>query len=351
MNKVNIGIIGAGKMGVTHCGAFMKHKKAKVVSVCDNDKAKADDLAEGNWPEVEYYKGRFLPKYVIKKVYDDYNELVSKSDIDAVVIATSEDTQYDIAEDALEHDKHVLLEKPFPDNYNQAHELVELADKKNLILSVSQCWRFHPHIQYAKNILESEILGEIMKVKGYGINDFSDSTVNSLINKENLNDEALRIKGIDLMDMISYLFEKVGIKYVFGNFMNAFGSKSNKDVGVVLMGFDSGASGIFEFGGPKSETDEGEAVIQLFGTNGYLRVFPTSIKLYIQDEKGEFYPELCDWYFTRELYIRQARGFINSILRGKENINSGRRNLETIKIINAIEQSKEENRIVFLDGL
>ncbi|TYB96677.1 MAG: Gfo/Idh/MocA family oxidoreductase [Kosmotoga sp.] len=332
MDKMKIGIIGAGKMGVTHCGAFMRHKKAKVISVCDTDKAKADNLAEGNWLEVEDYKGRFLPKYVIKKVYDDYKELVSKSDIDAVVITTSEDSQYEIAKDALENNKHVLVEQPFTENYDQAEELIELADKKNLILSVNQCWRFHPHIQYARNIVGSGILGEITKVKGYG-----------------LKDSKQKNNCLDIIDTVSYLFGKMKIKYVVGNFMNTLDLDVVEDIGVVLMGFDSGASGIFEFGGPNPTKNDGEPTIQIFGTQGYLNVFPTSIKLYFKDEEGQFYPELCDWYFSKELFIRQARSFISSILRGKDNINSGRSYLETIKINNAIDKSKKENRIVFLD--
>ncbi|MFW6120987.1 MAG: Gfo/Idh/MocA family protein [Petrotogales bacterium] len=334
MDKVKIGIIGAGKMGVTHCGAFMNHKKAKVISVCDTDKDKAVDLAEGNWLEVEDYKGRFLPKYVIKKVYDDYKKLVAKSDVDAVVITTSEDSQYDVAKDALENNKHVLVEKPFIENYNQAEDLVELADKKNLILSISQCWRFHPHIQYARNIVGSGILGEMTKVKGYG-----------------LKDSKQRNNSLDIIDTVSYLFGKMKIKYVVGNFMNTLEPNIGEVIGVVLMGFDSGASGIFEFGGPNPTKNDGESTIQLFGTQGYLNVFPTSIKLYFKEEEGQFYPELCDWYFSKELFIRQARSFISSILRGKDNINSGLRYLETIKIKNSIDKSKKENRIVFLDDL
>ncbi|MGC9384856.1 MAG: Gfo/Idh/MocA family protein [Kosmotogaceae bacterium] len=336
MDKVKIGIIGAGKMGVTHCGAFMNHKKAKVISVCDIDKGKANDLAEGNWPKIECYKGRFTSKHAIKKIYEDYKELISSSDVDAVVVTTSEDSHYSIVRDALEKNKHVLVEKPFVKNYKLANELVELADKKNLVLSVGQCWRFHPHLKYARNIVNSGILGEIIKVKGHSLNDSGYETLNN--------------NSVDIIDSISYLLEEMKIKYVVGNFMNTLEANINEDIGVVLMGFESGASGIFEFGGPKTTKNDGESAIQLLGTQGYLNIFPTSIKLYMKDEEGQFYPELCDWYFSKELFMRQARSFVSNILRGKENINSGWSYLETIKINNAIEKSKKENRIVFLEG-
>jgi predicted dehydrogenase len=335
MDKVKIGIIGAGKMGVTHCGAFMNHKKAKVISVCDIDEGKANDLAKGNWPEIEYYNGRFVPKYTLKKVYEDYRELLNKTDIDAVVVATPEDSHYRIVMEALESNKHVLVEKPFVKNYKLADELVELADKKGLVLSVGQCWRFHPHIKYARNIVNSGILGEITKVKGHSLNDSGEETLNN--------------NSVDVIDSISYLLEEMKIKYVVGNFMNTLEANINEDIGVVLMGFESGASGIFEFGGPNATENDVESAIQLFGTQGYLNIFPTSIKLYTKDEEGQFYPELCDWYFSKELFMRQARSFVSSILRGRENINSGWSYLETIKINNAIEKSKKENRIVFLD--
>ncbi|MFO7882060.1 MAG: Gfo/Idh/MocA family oxidoreductase [Kosmotogaceae bacterium] len=349
MEKVKVGIIGSGKMGITHCGAFMTLDNTTIFSACDSNKENLDVLVNGHWPEIEYYDGDFESKYVIEEKYENYSEMINNSDIDAVIVSTPNASHYEIVKEALENNKHVLVEKPFTVDYKKALELVKLADQKGLVLSVGQCWRFHPHIQYAKKIIDSGILGEITKVKGYGIHESYVPSSSWFSQKSFSGGGALIDMGIHPIDTINYIMENIRINSVVGNFITAYGEYDVEDIGVSLLFFESGATGIVEFGWSNPHTDGVESSVQIFGTNGYMRVFPSSIKLDVESKKGEFFPDICDWYLTKELYIRQAESFINCILHGKNNINSGLKNLETMKVINAIYKSKEENRIVLLE--
>ncbi len=349
MEKVKIGIIGAGKMGITHCGAFMSLYNSVVLSACDLNKYNLEILVNGNWPKVEYYDEDFKSEYVIKEKYKSYTEMIKESHIDAVVVSTPNVTHYEIVKEALKNNKHVLVEKPFTVNYENAHKLTKIAEERDLVLSVGQCWRFHPHIQYAKSIIDSGILGEIVKVKGYGIHESYVPSSSWFTKKEFSGGGALIDMGIHPIDTILYLLEDIKVSHVFGNFMTVYGSYDVEDVGVAMLNFRNGATGIIEYGWSNPHKDGVESSIQIFGSNGYMRVFPTSIKLNINHQKGEFFPKICDWYLTKELYIRQAESFERSILKGETNINSALQNLETMKVINAIYKSKEENRIVSLE--
>lgn len=349
MEKVKIGIIGAGKMGITHCGAFMAIDNTAVISACDINKDSLNVLVSGYWPDIEYYDGSFESKYIIEEKYENYKEMINESNIDAVIVSTPNATHYEIVKEALKNSKHVLVEKPFTVNYEHAYELTKIANKKSVVLSVGQCWRFHPHVQYARSIVDSGILGDIVKIKGYGIHESYVPSSSWFSKKEFSGGGALIDMGIHPIDTILYLLEEMKVSHVFGNFMTAYGSYSVEDVGVAFMNFSNGALGIIEYGWSNPHADGVESSIQIFGSNGYMRVFPTSIKLNIQNQKGEFFPKISNWHLDKKLYVRQAKSFVECILHGETNINSGLKNLETIKLINAVYKSKEENRIISLD--
>ena len=349
MQETRVGIVGAGKMGITHCGAFMRVESARVVSACDPDHSKLAVIRSSEWPEVEYYEGRFSPEYIIPEVYTDLTEMLLKSPIDAVIVSTPNVTHYEIVKESLKAGKHVLVEKPAATTYEHALELASIARDKGLVLSVGQCWRFHPHIQYAREIVGSGIIGEIVKFKGFGIHESYVPSSSWFSRKELSGGGALIDMGIHPIDTLRYVLGKAQISHVASSYITAFGSYDVEDVGVALMTMENGAPGIVEFGWANPHTDGVESSIQIFGTKGYLRVFPTSLKLTVAEKKGEFFPKICDWYLTRELYIRQARHFIECIESGVENINSGIDNTETMRIIDALYRSNNEKRVVFLN--
>ena len=65
-----------------------------------------------------------------------YDELCSDSNVELIVVNTPDNTHYNLARQALESDKHVVVEKPFTLKYSDAMKLAELADKRGLMLSV-----------------------------------------------------------------------------------------------------------------------------------------------------------------------------------------------------------------------
>ncbi|MFN8237983.1 MAG: Gfo/Idh/MocA family oxidoreductase [Chitinophagales bacterium] len=63
-------------------------------------------------------------------------DIFNNKDIDAIVIATPVFTQYNLAKQALEHGKHVLLEKPMTGKVSEAEDLIALAGRLNKVLMV-----------------------------------------------------------------------------------------------------------------------------------------------------------------------------------------------------------------------
>lgn len=91
-----------------------------------------------------------------------FEELL-KLDIELVVVNTPDPTHYDYCRAALEAGKHVLVEKPFVFSSAEARELIELADRKKLLLTVYQNRRFDSDFLTVRQVIDSGSLGRVME--------------------------------------------------------------------------------------------------------------------------------------------------------------------------------------------
>ncbi|MBZ0184957.1 MAG: oxidoreductase [Candidatus Obscuribacterales bacterium] len=81
--------------------------------------------------------------------------------VDLIVIATPNDTHFDLCKRALEAGKHVVVDKPFTTTASQARELIELAEKKEVLLSIFHNRRYDADFLTLRRLLEKGILGQI----------------------------------------------------------------------------------------------------------------------------------------------------------------------------------------------
>lgn len=99
-------------------------------------------------------------KLDIKKT-SDYLEVLKDSEVDAVVIAVPTTLHYDVTKSALEHGKHVLVEKPITTSSSQAFELSKLADKNKRVLMVGHIFEYNSSVGKMKSLIGSGELGNI----------------------------------------------------------------------------------------------------------------------------------------------------------------------------------------------
>ncbi len=150
MNDKKIGIIGIGNMGFAHAQSILKKqiKGFSLAAICDvSDKVRA--CAEKNFSNVPYY--------------DDYKKLLSCEEIDAVLIATPHPLHADIAIDALNSGKHVLVEKPIDIKVSKARLLNEIAQKSGKKFAIMFNQRTGTLFKKAKEIIDNGKLGELKR--------------------------------------------------------------------------------------------------------------------------------------------------------------------------------------------
>src|SRR5205823_9688908 len=95
-------------------------------------------------------------------VATEASEILASADIDAVAIVTPVWTHYELAKAALEHGKHIFVEKPFTSDVAQAEELIELAARKNLKIMVDHTFLFTGAVRKIKQLLDDDALGKLL---------------------------------------------------------------------------------------------------------------------------------------------------------------------------------------------
>ncbi len=105
--------------------------------------------------------------YPSVKIARSVDEILSDSEIELVVVNTPNDTHYDFTVKALEAGKHVIVEKPFTNTSEDALKLIDLADKKQRLLSVFQSRRWDGGFITLKKIIASGVLGKIVEYEAH----------------------------------------------------------------------------------------------------------------------------------------------------------------------------------------
>lgn len=101
----------------------------------------------------------------IEHYYGTYEELLEDENIDIVYIPTMNAIHMEWAKKALEHGKHVVVEKPFSLHKEEAQEVFALAKEKNLFLMEAQKSVFLPTTLKLKELLENKIVGDIKYIE------------------------------------------------------------------------------------------------------------------------------------------------------------------------------------------
>jgi len=125
MEKIQVAVIGSGYLGKFHAEKYAHHPEVELRGVVDTDFSRAQELAS------QVHSTPFM----------NYRDLFAQVQAVSVVVPTS--LHYSIAKELLEHDIHVLLEKPMTTTIEEAEELIAVAHERDRILQVGHLERFN----------------------------------------------------------------------------------------------------------------------------------------------------------------------------------------------------------------
>lgn len=156
MSKViKVGVAGCGYWGPNLVRNFRQAPDCQLKVLCD---ASENRLA---------HMRRLYPEVGATRRYED---LLEDRDLDAVVIATPVRFHYEMAKAALNMGKHVFIEKPIARTGAEARELVELAQRQELVLMVGHTFLFSPAVRRMKEIIDSGDIGPVQYISARRLN-------------------------------------------------------------------------------------------------------------------------------------------------------------------------------------
>ena len=140
--KLRVGVVGVGHMGRYHVGLYSELFDVDLVGVADINHGRAHTIAE------QYNTA----------AYTNYHDLIDQ--VDAVSIAVPTSLHYPVARDFLDAGVHVLLEKPIAHTMDEARDLFDLAESKNMVLHIGPVERFNGAVQELKKIVHEPLMIE-----------------------------------------------------------------------------------------------------------------------------------------------------------------------------------------------
>jgi predicted dehydrogenase len=337
--KLKGGIIGLGKMGISHAAIVSPHPSVDMVAVCDTSTIVLD----------------VFRKFSRVKLYNDYVKMIEKESLDFVVIATPTRLHYPMVKHALEKGLNVFCEKPFCMNTNEGRELEELARKKMLINQVSYHNQFVGTFRELKRLLKAGVIGELVHFTGEAYGNVITSDKGGSWRSDP------REGGGCLLDYASHVINL--IQEIIGRPVKADGSvlknifsSAVEDAVYSMLILESGLSGVLSVNWCDETYRKMSTTVTIQGKKGKIICDATEIRIYLNEsntreklDKGwtiKYITELAipvDFYLRGEEYSAQIDHFIRCVINKKQtDINSFEQALYTDKVIELIiEDSKK----------
>jgi len=336
MDKLKVGVVGAGRIGKVHCEALCSRvPDAEVVAVTDPRREEAEKLAS---------------RFGIPAVSKNFEELIQTEEIRAVVICSPTDTHRAYVEAAARAGKHIFCEKPLDHEPAVIRHLIEEVERNGVKLMVGYNRRFDPEFRQARLMVASGEVGDIhivritsrdpepppfdyIKVSG-GL--FLDMAIHDF-------DMARFITGAEVVEVFARGAVLVD---------DRIGEAGDIDTAVVSLAFDNGALGTID--DSRKAAYGYDQRLEVFGSEGMVRV---ENRLHNQNRlynSGGIHKALpMDFFMDRyaEAYAIEMSAFVKSVIDDSEVLVTAEDGLRSIEIGLAARKSWLENRPVRLEEI
>ena len=161
-DRIAVGFIGVGNMGGGHLGGFLGDKEVQVVAICDVDTQKREKARERT--EDAYAQERLDGTFSGCETYNEFEKLLARDDIDAVLIAVPDHWHATIAIAACRAGKDVYCEKPLALTVREAWKMAAAARRYNTVFQTGSQQRSSSNFRLACELVQNGRIGKLIKV-------------------------------------------------------------------------------------------------------------------------------------------------------------------------------------------
>ena len=330
-NKIIVAVIGAGYWGPNLIRNFSVTPNCQVKYVCD--------LSEERLAIIQR-------SFSFVTTTTSYEEVLHDAEVDAVIISTPVSTHFSLAIQALHAGKSVFVEKPMAHSVAECKELIDLAERKNLLLAVDHTFLFTGAVEKIKDLIETKELDELYYFDSERINlGLIQSDVNVIWD--------LAPHDISIMN---YLFDGAKPISVFATGTSSI-TKKHVEMAHITIEFDTGAVGHIHvswisplkirkilIGGKKKmilyNDLEPSEKIKIYDKGVSFDPDPATSFRPLYRAGDVFIPKLDE----TEALKKEAQHFVQAILQKTPLLSGGSMGLEVVRILEACDRSLVEER-------
>jgi predicted dehydrogenase len=295
---LKIGIVGAGRMGITHHCIINSRPGVRVVATAD--------------PSIVMNK--LLGKYAGVTAFKDYRSLLDGAPLDAVLVCTPPSANEDILRAVAARGLHAFVEKPFLLSSEKGAEMAALFDEAGLVNQVGYVNRFNDVFARAKTYIADGLLGRVHRFR-------SEMFSRTIIGEQGGDGwRATHANGggatyemaSHAIDLIAYLFGKPDV--VTGTSLNRVYSKSVEDIVSSTFSYKGGLSGTIYVNWSDESFRKPTNKLEVFGEGGKLLADQHGMKIFLTTESPK-HGLNAGW---NQLYITDMFSNVPFYLRGIE---------------------------------
>lgn len=292
-----IGVIGVGKMGLSHLAIANKTEGLNVTAFCDTSKLLV----------------KALSKNISINGYTDHKKMIKEENLDAVLISVPNSYHFSITKECLDSGLNVFIEKPLTLDHKESQFLSEMATTKGLIGQVGYVNRFNLIFSYLKELISSNLIGEIITYESRMIG----GVILEEHNKGWRNDfkkggGCLMDYGPHCIDLATFLFgEKVK---VHSSTLRRIYSSQVDDLVFAMLSHENGPMGRIFVNWSDPTVRKATNQIEISGSQGKIVANKQEIKLYLNESNDQFNFQK-GW---NEIYITDLNTDVGFYLRGED---------------------------------
>ena len=150
MNPIRVAIVGCGRISDLHQLGYRGRDDARIIAVCDTNKASARKKARA---------------WGIDKVYTDYQQVLEDKDVDAVELLTPHHLHCPMTVQAARAGKHISVQKPMALSAAEADEMIAAAQTAGVVLRVYETFVYYAPAVRAREMIDAGEIGEVRAVR------------------------------------------------------------------------------------------------------------------------------------------------------------------------------------------
>jgi predicted dehydrogenase len=329
MDNIKVAVIGLGGIAqLVHLPNLLKTNNVTVTAVADINKNRLNTIAD---------------KFNIKERYTRYEDLLEKSDSDAIIVATPTATHKEITIAVVQAGKDVLVEKPLARTYDEAKPIVEAARKNKRKIMVGMNLRYRPDAMLLRSLIKNNEIGVPLYVKCGWFRSQS-SKGKWFTRKEESGGGVIIDLGILLLDLSLWLLnyppvETVSTQRYFHN------TKNVEDTEVSFIRCQD--SSIISMEASWSLPVEKDIFyLNIYGTKGTASLNPFRVFKRIEDQLIDLTPVGTESALNlhRKSYVNELKSFIGAVRGLNPVFSSGEEALLRMKVVEAMYKSASENQ-------